>query len=109
MHYVEITLTDAAVVHSMLSELDPRFVICHDYDLVPDADQAAEVAAFVAPTEMLADSFAGSLMDTAHPRRGDSGPVDRIKYPESEVVIERLQTKMDIYEATVCRKHPSAR
>lgn len=39
----QIMMTDAAVVHSQLDELDPRFVVCHQYDKMYDPDHAAKV------------------------------------------------------------------
>ncbi|CAM9696191.1 unnamed protein product, partial [Scytosiphon promiscuus] len=37
--YMRVLYTGAGVMHSMLSEISPRFVVCHDYAKVGDAPQ----------------------------------------------------------------------
>ncbi|CAM9578416.1 unnamed protein product, partial [Hapterophycus canaliculatus] len=49
MEYVRVLFTDAAVVQSFLAELDPAFVICHDWNLFGDPDQAQKIADAIAP------------------------------------------------------------
>lgn len=100
MHYAQVMLTEAAVVHSMLVELDPRFVVCHDYDLMLSASQAARVSSFSAPSGPVAAMLERSLLATATPHEGKRN--DALKFAHAGSIVERLQKKMDALEATLC-------
>ncbi|CAM9808577.1 unnamed protein product, partial [Ectocarpus fasciculatus] len=57
VEYAKVIFTEMGVVHSLLGELDPAFVICHDWDLLGDPDQAKNVSAFISPTDEMASLY----------------------------------------------------
>lgn len=104
IRYMQIILTEAALLQSMLHELGPGFVVCHRYSQMTHKAQAMEVAEFVAPTAEAAQMFAESLLRVARPTRS-SGPSDGYepRYEGETVIISRLQHKLDALEAAFCR------
>ncbi|CAM9917607.1 unnamed protein product [Ectocarpus sp. 12 AP-2014] len=99
MEYVRIIFTHMGLVHSFLEELDPAFVICHDWDLLGDPEQAKDVSAFISPTEEMASLFERSLIDSArfHTSFNEDLPEDG-----SDVLVARLQKKLDTFERLYC-------
>ena len=65
MEYVRILFTDMAVLHSFLAEIDPGFIVCHDWERLGEESQASEIAAFVSPNAEIVDVVATALVDTA--------------------------------------------
>eukprot|EP00903_Cladosiphon_okamuranus_P015285 g14125.t1 len=63
MEYTRILFTNTAVLHSFLGEIDPSFIVCHDWDRLGDKEQASKIAGFVAPNDELADMMMNSLVD----------------------------------------------
>lgn len=43
MRYSRVLFTDMAVMQSMLSELDPGFMVCHSFDKLGQQEQASKV------------------------------------------------------------------
>lgn len=99
MEYVRIIFTHVGLLHSFLGELDPAFVICHDWDLLGDPEQAKKVAAFISPTDEMASLFERSLVDSpeTHTSVSDDLPEDG-----SDVLVARLQNKLDAFEHLYC-------
>lgn len=99
MAYVQIMLTDAAVIHSSLAELGPDFVICHAYDLVRDERQAERIAEFLSPTDVVARSLQSALVDGVRQRISSD---ENLTYEHADAVTERLQEKLDILQMQFC-------
>lgn len=102
MVYMKILFTDAAVIHSMLTELSPSFVICHYYDDIGDPDLASRIGDFVAPNTLSAKMVAESLVQSAVPRAGRN---ETYPYKDTEKVATRLQNKLDVLEWTFCSRN----
>lgn len=102
--YVRILFTDMAVLQSFLGELDPGFIICHDWDSLGSETQASQIAQFVAPNDEVAGMLSTSLVDTANEHRhGDKGTgIDALTFDGAERLISRLQKKLDSFEALYC-------
>lgn len=96
-----ILLTDLGAAHSMLSELDPSFITCHDFSKLGDRKQAAKLANFTAPTPEMAAAFAKTLVDTAAVSH-KPGNNDLIQPDAEHALAARLQVKLDNVEATFC-------
>lgn len=101
--------TDAAVVHSFLGELDPSFIVCHDFDRMGNASQAARIAQVLAPNAEVAEPLGRAFVDAARPRGsategGDPDPrePEELPFPNEEVVAARLQRKLDAFENVYC-------
>lgn len=99
MDYMRILFTDIAVMHSLLAEIDPAFVVCHDFEFLGDAGQAAKIADFLAPNSQVAEVLQFSLMDTAVE---DERVKESLPFLDSEMLISRLQHKFDAFESTYC-------
>lgn len=126
-----ILLANAAVVESLFREVGPEFTTCFRYDNMSDPSQAARVSRFVAPTEYAASRLANIMVDAVKTPSensksrygkkhgnldgiGDGGPRgrlwDRHRTNEAEVVMDqaqemvvgRLQQKMDAIERDQC-------
>ena len=104
MHYIWIMFTDMmAVLQSMLGEIDPGFIVCHEWDLL---------AASVAPNDEIAGLFQNSLVHSA--RRpadpvladGDEGSPqstrEDLPFDGAEALAARLQKKLDSFETRYC-------
>ena len=93
MQYVQIVLTDTAVMHSFLAELDPAFVICQEFERVGELEQSTSIAKFLAPNGDVAESLRSSLMDmaVAHGVSNESLP-----YEGASLATVRLQRKFDV-------------
>lgn len=100
MEYMEILLTDIAVMHSFLAELDPAFVICHDYKRLGEVEQSSSIANFIAPNAKIAERLNKALIDVAIPH----GAANRALPYGSEVVAARLQPKFDAFESELCSR-----
>ena len=99
MKYMQLLLTDTAVVHSFLAELDPAFVICHDYSRVGDVEQASVVADFIAPNADVAEPLQASFVAVAK----DHGASNQtLPYEGAEIFASRLQRKFDAFESRIC-------
>lgn len=99
MEYASIIFIHMGLVHSLLGELDPAFVICHDWDLLGDPEQAKNISAFISPTDEMASLFERSLVDSAiiHSSVNDDLPEDG-----SDGLVARLQKKLDAFERLYC-------
>lgn len=101
MEYTQVMITDIAVMHSFLAELDPAFVICHDFERVGEVEQSSSIAAFLAPNADLAESLKGSLIDVA---RSHGPSTETLPYQRADVVTARLQRKLDSFETSLCAR-----
>jgi len=105
-----VLFTDAAVVHSFLGELDPSFIVCHDFDRMGNATQAARIAQVLAPNGEVADPLGRAFVDAARPRGSSAGEdgksaarePEKLPFPNEEVVAARLQQKLDAFENVYC-------
>lgn len=104
MVYMQILLTDIAVVHSLLEELDPGFVVCHDFDHIGNVDQSTAVSDILAPNTNLAALLNKSFIKIAGAPRAPSN--ESLLYEGADVVAARLQRKFDTFESKIC---PGAR
>lgn len=99
MQYMQILITDIAVLHSFLSELGPGFVVCHDFDRIGDMDQSAFVSDFLAPNRDVAAMLNESFITVAE---GYLASNDTLQYEGADVIASRLQRKFDVFEAEIC-------
>lgn len=99
MEYMRILLTEIAVVHSLLEEIDPAFVVCHKFDLSEDSEQASKVAEFVSPNEAISQLLADSMVEQA---RGYNHVDLASPFEGAENVTARLQRKLDVLDARYC-------
>lgn len=99
MDYMRILFTDAGVMHSLLAEIDPAFIICHKFTDMGDADQAGKVADFLSPTPEVADMLRAAFIVTASEHVSTHDP---LPFKGAEELVRRLQRKLDVVEATVC-------
>lgn len=101
MEYMRVLFTDISVMHAMLAELGPEFVVCHDFEDMGSAEQVSEIAKFVAPNPEVQAMLEDSLMKVALPRGGaGEDPLDA----EDAEVAARLQRKLDVLESSLCMK-----
>lgn len=100
MQYMQVLMTDIAVMHSFLAELGPGFVACHDFGQVAAADQTAAISGFLAPSRELAALLNDSFIEVA--RSAHAKPEASLLYEGADVVAERLQRKFDTFESQIC-------
>lgn len=96
-----VLLTDLGVAHSMMSELDPNFIVCFDFSLIGDPTQATKIANFTAPTPQMALVLADLLVHTkalSHKPRN----TNYIDPAAKRAITARLQRMMDSTEAAFC-------
>lgn len=101
MDYMRILLTDAGVMHSLLAEIDPAFVVCHEFDFIGGVEQAAEIAEFVSPGQEVAEMLKASLIGTA---RQQSATIQALPFEGAEKIVARVQRKLDTFESTFCAR-----
>lgn len=99
MQYMQVLLTDIAVMHSLLAELGPGFVVCHDFSRFGEVNQAVAIANFLAPNEHVAELLAASLVAVAEGRPKVN---ESLEYNAADVVTSRLQRKFDAFESIIC-------
>ena len=100
MQYMQILLTDIAVLHSFIEELGPGFVICHDYERIGDPEQSAVISAFLAPNEDVAEQLKYSFINVARDAPAPSS--QSLPYESADIVAARLQRKFDTFESKIC-------
>lgn len=100
MQYMQVLLTDIAVLHSFVEELDPGFVVCHDYERIGDPEQVAVISAFLAPNEDVAELLKHSFIKVAGAVPAPSN--QSLPYEGADIVAARLQRKFDIFESKIC-------
>ena len=103
MAYMQVLITDIAVVHSFVGELDPAFVIFHDFDRAGEVEQSSSIATFLAPNPDVSVILENSLIDVARAHRSST---ESLPYGGSDVVAARLQRKFDAFESTLCTGIP---
>ena len=100
MQYMQVLLTDIAVVHSFIEELDPGFVVCHDFERMGDVEQSAAISDFLAPNEVMADLLSSSFVNVGGAWRAPSN--ESLPYEGADAVATRLQRKFDTFESRIC-------
>lgn len=101
IEYLKVLFTDMAVMHSMLVELDPAFVLCHDYDTLGDVSQASAIASFISPNENMAQLMKLSLLDSVEERNTAGKSI--VPFEGVRVIVDRMQSKLDTFESAYCR------
>lgn len=101
MEYMQILMTDIAVVHSLLAELGSEFVVCLDFDHLGDVDRSTVVSDILTPNINLATLLTKSFIEIAGAPRAPSN--ESLPYEGADVVAARLQRKLDTYESKICR------
>lgn len=99
MHYMQVLFTNIAVMHALLAELESAFVVCHDFDLLGDAEQAFEIAKFVSPNADVARVVAAALVDHASPHHKSN---ETLPFPGGDMLEQRFQRAFDAFESTYC-------
>lgn len=99
MLYMRTLFTEAGVMHSLLAEVAPEFVVCHDYAKLGDVEQAASIAEFVSPSAEVAAMFRRSLTESA---RSPSAAAESLPHNGKDEVASRLQQKLDVLESRFC-------
>ena len=100
MEYMQILLTDIAVMHSFLAELGSGFVVCHDFDRFGSVDQSAAISDFLAPNNYVAARLSTSFIEVGGAPRAPSN--ESLLYEGADVVAGRLQRKFDTFESQIC-------
>ena len=107
MNYMQIILAEIAIVQSLLGEIDPAFVVCHDFDLLGDIDQSLKISKFVSPNEEVFRSYNESMVENVvhHSRSSSSSKLTKFNYDMSslEFIVSRLQSKLDSFEYKYCK------
>lgn len=102
---MRILFTDIAVLQSFLGELPHGFIVCHDWDLLGDQEQASKIAEFISPNEEIAGLVESSLVDSVSDMRlqgaGDE-VADELPLEGADAIVSRLQRKLDAFEARYC-------
>ena len=96
---MQVLITDIAVVHSFLGELDPAFVVCHDFQRLGELEQSTSIADFLAPNADVAEPLKQSFMDVAIARRPST---ETVPHEGAEAIASRLQRKFDSFETALC-------
>lgn len=99
MGYMQILMTDIGVLHTLLEELGPGFVVCHDYDRLGDADQAGTIAEFLAPNDEVATMLKKTFVAIA---KGHLPFSESLPFPGADTIAARLQRKFDAFESQLC-------
>lgn len=99
MQYVQILFADIAVLHSLLEEVDPGFVVCLDFDRAGDVEHSASVANFLSPNGEVAEMLNSSFIDVVLPHAKSN---ESLPYEGADVVAVRLQRKFDAFESQLC-------
>ena len=103
LKYVRIFFTEIAVLQSFLGEIDPAFVVCHDWDNLREPLQASKIAEFVSPNDEVADMISTAMVDTVTPSHGDiEAGFDVLTFDGAGSLVARLQEKLDSFEAIYC-------
>lgn len=106
LEYFRVLLTDVAVLQSLLGEIDPGFIVCHDWDSLGDEGQASKIAAFISPNDEVADMVSSVLVNKVVERRHadgeDEAGIDDLTFDGAESLVSRLQDKLDSFEALYC-------
>lgn len=99
LEYMHITLTNIAVLGSMLEELGSEFIICHKFSSLGDGSQAKAVAEFLAPSVEVARYLESAILESGEPRSGEG---EELLFEAAPAIVRRLQRKLDSFEAKYC-------
>lgn len=92
-------MTDAAVLHSMMGELGEEFITCLSYDDLFKTEHIRRVAEFVAPSAELAQDLVTIMSMNAKGREPEEA---HVLSEDEEVMVARLQQKLDVIEKEHC-------
>lgn len=101
MDYMRVLFTGLGVMHSLLAEISPSFVVCNRYDEIGVPESAARIADFIAPSASVAKMVAKSMAERAHPHENST---ESLPYQDAAYVEMRLQLKLDVIDSTYCRR-----
>lgn len=99
LEYLHITLTNIAVLGSMLEEMGSEFIVCHKFDSMGDPIQAKAVAQFLAPSDKVARYLESAILESGESPGGER---EELLFEDAAVFVERLQKKLDTFEARIC-------
>lgn len=99
LKYMRVLFTDMAVLQSFLGEIDPEFVVCHDWKRMGEQEQASKIARFMAPNDDVAGLMESSLIHVAHRAQAQPEP---LPFDGLDSLVMRLQRKLDAFETIYC-------
>ena len=105
MRYIRILFTSIAVLHSQLLEIDPKFIVCHDFNMINDVDQMGKIANFISPNEEIANDIMSINTDDLKKtiKKKPKLEVDFEPIIEKNMLlIDRLQKKLEAIEDMIC-------
>ena len=105
MRYIRILFTSIAVLHSQLLEIDPKFIVCHDFNIINDVDQMGKIANFISPNEEIANDIISINTDDLKKKIQKKPKLEVDFEPIIEknmLLIDRLQKKLDSIEDMIC-------
>ena len=105
MRYIRILFTSIAVLHSQLLEIDPKFIVCHDFNLINDVDQMRKVANFISPNEEISNDIMSINTDDLEKKIKKKPKLEVDFEPIIEknmLLIDRLQKKLESIEDMIC-------
>ena len=105
MRYIRILFTSIAVLHSQLLEIDPKFIVCHDFNIINDVDQMGKIANFISPNEEIANDIISINTDDLK-KKNQKKPKLEVDFEpiieKNMLLIDRLQKKLDSIEEMIC-------
>ena len=99
--------TSIAVLHSQLLEIDPKFIVCHDFNIINDVDQMGKIANFISPNEEIANDIM-SINTDDFKKTSMKKPKLEVDFDFEPIIeknmllIDRLQKKLDSIEEMIC-------
>lgn len=100
MRYMSILFTDLGVMHSMLAEISPDFVMCLRYEDIGDKETTARVADFIAPSKEVAKMLTKTLLRHARPHAGSAE--EAFPFTHATSVAARVQEKLNVVDSAYC-------
>lgn len=85
-------------MHSFLGEIDPEFVVCHDWDYLGNPDQAKAISEIISPTPEFALRLEETFVKSATVRQLEA---EDLPFGAAEIAA-RLQKKLDAFESIYC-------
>jgi len=98
MKYINVLFTNIGVLHSFFLEIDPKFIICHDYDKINDLDQLKSISNFVSPTRNIYEEILSIYGKNVRNRSKN----DEFEYENMGIILDRLQKKINLIEEMFC-------
>ena len=97
--YALVLYTNAGVMHSNIAEIDPAFIVCHDFSRAGEEEQESTIANFVAPNAEMAVMYQRSMSDNF---REHVPKFERLPIEGAAAMVVRLQQKLNAFERSLC-------